>query len=868
MSLAAKLLTGMLIFCFPLRVFAWNWQTKITVVVKDQTLEQVCALIEKEYGIHFLYSPGLVNLSEKVSITAYNQRLKKVLEALLCPAHIRFARAGEQIILLPPKKQSITVNGFVRDAVSNENLIGATIYDPITKQGTITNAYGFFSLTLPVDTVNLFISYIGYQSKQLTVTDNQSGILQIQLPLEGNLQEVVVHPSSSPLQEQTQMSKMSLPNTAVKGMPRLLGEVDIMRTLQSLPGVNGGMNGAGGLYVRGGSPDQNLVLIDGSPVFNSSHFFGVFSLLNANVVKTTDLYKGAFPARFGGRLSSIIDIATKEGDMKSFHGDAAIGLISTKFNLEGPIIKDKTSFMISARRSYPDLLIKPMLVQDDGLGRDGDFQAFFYDFNLKVNHIISPKDRIFFSFYKGDDFLLLEDKEESKNTQGSKFQLGWGNTIAAIRWNRVYSPKLFSNVTANYSQYSFFTQFENKYLKIDSVNLSNISGKYNSTMATAGLRIDFDYRPMPAHTIKYGAVATMHYFKPANSSFEDTESPVKPLDTLNKGMRINGVEMSLYAEDEWRMRPNFFANIGVHGSMFVVEGRYYYSLQPRLGLRYLLPGNWAAKAAYTHMNQYIHLLSGSAISLPTDLWVPSTQRVAPMYSHQVTAGIAKTFEEMYELSLEGYFKSMYNMIENNENTTIFNKDVGRWDEHVTVGKGWSYGAEVMWQKKEGNTTGWIGYTLSWSNRRFPGLNDDKTYPFKYDQRHNIELVLVHQLGKNWEVSASWHYNSGTPYTMPVSSYGGIENPSPWEPSTPTTIDKYSEINNFRGRDSHRLDVGITYSKQKKRWLKSWNFSVYNVYNRRNPYFYVMDVDPVSMKRYLNQITILPILPSITYAVKF
>lgn len=871
MSLAAKLLTGMLIFCFPLKVFAWNWQTKITLAVKDQTLEQVCALIEKEYGIPFSYSAGLVNVSEKVTITVRNERLKTVLEKIFTPFDIRFTRIGDQLVLLPQKKQKITLSGFVRDAVSNENLIGATVFDPLTKQGTTTNAYGFFSITLPADTVSLLFSYIGYTTRLLTVDKKFNDLLQVHLKPAGSLKEVVVS-SESPLQEQTQMSKMTLSNTDLKGMPRLLGEIDVLRTLQSLPGVSSG-SGAGGLYVRGGSPDQNLVLIDGSPVFNSSHFFGVFSLINANVVKTTDLYKGAFPARFGGRLSSIIDIATKEGNMKAFHGDASIGLISTNVNVEGPIIKNKTSFVLSARRSYPDLLIKPALVQEDALGTDGDFQAYFYDFNLKVNHIFSPRDRIFLSIYKGEDYLLIEDRSEKNKVNdsnlGTRFELGWGNTISAVRWNHIYHPGLFSNVTFNYSQYEFFTRYQHNYLLPDSVNTSEINGRYNSQMANAALRIDFDYRPMPSHTIKFGAVGTMHYFKPGNSSYVDKESPVKPLDTLNRGMRITGTEVVLYAEDEWRVRSNFFANIGLHTSLFTVEGRYYWSLQPRLGLRYLLPANWALKAAYTMMNQNIHLLSGTTLSLPTDIWVPSTQRVAPMTSQQITAGIAKSFDELkYEFSLEGYYKSMYNMIESNDNFGIFNKDLGRWDQNVTVGKGWSYGAEVMLQKKKGATTGWIGYTLSWSDRRFEGVNNGRLFPYKYDQRHNIDVVLVHQLSKHWEVSASWHFNSGSPFTLPVSSYEGIDHPSPWDPAQPSTIDRYTERNNFRGIAAHRLDVGITYSKQKKYWLKSWNFSVYNAYNRKNPYIYALGADPGTKERYLGQLSILPILPSITYAIKF
>lgn len=880
MSLAGKLLTGIFILCFPLNVFGWDWQTRVTVVVRDQPIEKVCELLEREYGIHFSYSRELVSLSRKVTLTAHHQRLKKLLDDLFAPDEIRFTRVGDQVVLSPAQGNTRTISGYIKDAVSGETLIGATVYSHALKQGTTTNQYGFFSLTTVRDSNSLVVSYIGYQTYLQRVLFKGDQMLDIRLKPLGNLKEVVISAKEqSKLQEQTQMSKISLSSTELQAMPRLLGEVDVMRTLQSLPGVSGGTDGAGGLYVRGGSPDQNLVLMDGTPVFNFSHFFGVYSLLNANVVKTTDLYKGAFPARFGGRLSSVVDIAMKEGDMNAYHGDVSIGLIAAKFNIEGPIIKDKTSFIVSARRSYPDLLLNAALQSDNTLGSGGEFQAFFYDINVKVNHIFSPKDRIFVSFYKGEDNLLLKqtstdstglDMPSNYDRESTKFQLGWGNTIAAVRWNHIYGPKLFSNITLNYSQYAFFTQYEHKYQLTGSNELYDVYGKYNSRMENSGGRIDFDYRPNPKHSMRFGAITTMHYFKPGNSSFHDNSSAVKPLDTLGSAMRITGAELSMYAEDDWQLRPDLYANIGVHASAFLVEGRFYYSLQPRLGLRYVLPRNWAVKAAYTHMNQYIHLLSSNGTTLPTDIWVPSTQRVAPMFSKQVAAGVAKTSANLkYEFTLEGYFKSMYNMIENKESSGIVSQLPARWDENVTVGKGWSYGAELMLQKKKGTTTGWVGYTLSWSTRRFPGVNNDEIYPYKYDHRHDLEVVLMQRLGKHWDFSASWHYNSGTPMTLPVASYAGVGGASPWEPGGGNTaIDRYENWNNSRTADVHRLDIGITHTKQKKHWSRSWNVSIFNVYNRKNPFFYTIDDDPVTKKRYLSQITILPILPSVTYAVKF
>jgi hypothetical protein len=879
MSLAGKLLTGIFIIFFPLNVFGWDWQTRVTVVVKDQPIEMVCGLLEKEYGIHFSYSRELVNLSRKVTLTAHGQRLKKLLEDLFAPDDIRFARVGEQVVLSPAQRNTRTISGYIKDAVSGESLIGATIYSPALKQGTTTNQYGFFSFTTVKDSNSLFISYVGYTPHLQPVAAKGDQLLNIGLQPLASLKEVVITGrDKNKLQEQTQMSKVKLATADLLAMPRLLGEVDIMRTLQSLPGVSGGMDGAGGLYVRGGSPDQNLILMDGAPLFNFSHFFGVFSLVNANVVKTTDLYKGAFPARFGGRLSSVVDIAMKEGDMKKYHGDVSIGLIAAKFNIEGPIIKDKAAFMFSARRSYPDLILNAALKSDDALGTGGDFRAYFYDINAKVNHIFSPKDRLFLSFYKGEDnFLLSETPKDSSGIdptgyrrESTKFQLGWGNTIAALRWNHIYGPRLFSNITLNYSQYAFFTQYAHKYALPASGEESDVNGRYKSTMENSGGRIDFDYRPDPKHSIRFGAITTMHYFKPGGSSFQDKRSQVKPLDTLESAVRITGAELSMYAEDDWQLRSDLYANIGLHASAFLVEGRFYYSIQPRLGLRYVLPRNWAVKAAYTHMNQYIHLLSGNGTMLPTDIWVPSTQRVAPMFSKQFAVGLAKTsLNGMYECTLEGYYKSMFNMIESKDSRGIVNQSIQRWDENVTVGKGWSYGAELMLQKKKGSTTGWIGYTLSWSTRRFPGVNEDRVYPYKYDHRHDIELVFMQRLSKHWDFSASWHYNSGMPITLPVSSYSGTEGASPWEPGEGnTSIDRYKNWNNYRGADVHRLDIGFTHTKQKKNWSRSWNVSVFNVYNRKNPFLYLLTNDVDEKKRYLTQVTVLSILPSITYSVKF
>ncbi|MBC9930959.1 carboxypeptidase-like regulatory domain-containing protein [Chitinophaga qingshengii] len=849
------------------------------MVVKDQPLKAVCEILEKEYGIHFSYSRELVDLSRKVTVTAYQQRLRSLLEQLFAPEDIRFTRVGDQLVLQQIKRSTHTISGYVQDAVSGEKLPGATIYAPTLKQGTTTNQYGFFSLTTVKDSNSLIISYVGYEPALLPLDGQTNRILLVPLRPLASLQEVVVSGTDKTrLQDQTQMSKVHLPLAAVKSMPRLLGEADVMRTLQSMPGVGGGMDGVGGLHVRGGSPDQNLILMDGTPVFNFSHFFGVYSLLNAEMVKSADLYKGAFPARFGGRLSSVVDISLKDGDMRNYHGDVAVGMISAKINVEGPIVKDKTSFIVSARRSYPDLLYNAAANMEDDAGNKGTVYAYFYDVNVKVNHIFSPKDRIFLSLYKGEDNLSIKGMVDStadqagRITENSRFQLGWGNTIGAIRWNHIYNTRLFSNVSANYSQYAFKTEYGFQYNMPSTGQASDLYGKYFSRMKNVGVKIDFDYRPTPNHAIRFGAAGIAHYFKPGLMDLADKgPNPVIPLDTMKKGLDIRGTEMLLYGEDDWRLTENLYANIGVHLSGFLVEGRFYHSLQPRLGLRYMLPHNWAVKASYTHMNQYIHLLSNNGTSLPTDIWVPSTQRVAPMLSRQVAAGIAKTSTNgVFEFSLEGYYKAMYNMIEYVNNNSILTSNLERWDENVALGKGWSYGGEAMIRKQKGSTTGWIGYTLAWSTRQFPDINQGRIFPYKYDHRHDVEIVLTQQIGKHWEASASWHFTTGSPLTLPVSSYHGAGTASPWDPGSgvDVSVDRYGGRYNYRAENVHRLDVGISHTKQKKHWSRTWNLSVFNVYNQKNPFIYYMKRDEEEKQRYLSKVTVMPILPSITYSIKF
>lgn len=877
MSLIGKILSGVLLICIPLQVFGWDWHTKVTVVLRDQPLLAVCELLEQQYDIHFSYSRDIVNLSRKVTLNVHDKPLKELLDELFSPYDIHFARIGEQIVLTVINDPQHTISGYVQDQVTGERLIGATIYSPVRKVGTITNQFGFFSLTLPKDTCSLQVTYIGYTASRLPVT----GIYkkQVIVPLEPltSLHEVVITETAEDRQSgRIQMSKLNVSPSDMKSMPRLLGEADVMRTIAALPGVSGGVDGSGSLNVRGGSPDQNLILLDGTPVFNSSHLLGIFSVFNPDIVKNADFYKGAFPARYGGRVSSIIDISTKDGDMQSYHGEAAVGLIAAKFMAEGPIVKNKTSFLASARRSYVDVLINKADFNDDNQ-RLTNVSLYFYDANVKLNHIFSPRNRIYFSAYTGEDHFSItrtlnftEGSADSNSKEKTTTGFEWGNVMSTLRWNHVFNPKLFANATLNYSRYSFSTNYNYDYIADSTVNSVQLYGEYYSKIRNAVLKADFEYRPNPRHTIKFGAGFITHVFNPGVSIVENDYAGQKPLDTSFSQSASEGQEVFLYAEDEWDISPLLHVNAGIYASGFIIEKNVYNSIQPRLGVRYQLPHHWTLKMSYTHMNQYLHLLTNSGTSLPTDIWVPSTSKVRPMFSKQASLGISKTStNNMFVASAEVYYKTMDNVTEYKEEALLFTTSSKKWDEEVVTGIGNSYGGEIFLEKKKGKTRGWIGYTLAWSNRQFSSVNNGKTFPYSYDRRHDVEIMCTHQLGKRWVISASWEYTSGLPLTLPVASYEGIGDTSPWDapPNTPI-LDRISNRGEFRGRSQHRLDLSATHTKKKKHFERSWTISLFNAYNQRNPFYYSVITDREKQERYLTEVSILPLLPSITYAIKF
>lgn len=779
--------------------------------------------------------------------------------------------------------QQVQISGYIVDANSKEALIGATLYHAETGSGAATNEYGFYSFSIPKqDSVLLRVSYVGYTTMYLRLPAKANIRQDISLSEEGLLEEVVVTAQEESTVEEVQMSKISVPVSTIKAMPALLGEVDILKTLQLLPGIQSGAEGTSGIYVRGGGPDQNLILLDGVPVYNASHLFGFFSVFNSDAVKHVDVYKGGFPARYGGRLSSVLDIRMKEGNMREWHGEGGIGIISSRFTLEGPLKKDVASMMISGRRTYIDILARPIIKSQTDDGETAGY--YFYDLNTKFNIKLNDKNRLYASAYLGDDkfYSLFEDDysyDDFRNKSKDEAGIRWGNVTSSLRWNHIFSEKMFANSTLTYSKYQFklFTYSEDETWNSEGYESQDIKAEYISNIRDFAYRFDLDYAANNQHQLRTGALIMHHRFRPGVFQFvnnEYEENPDNPGTEDNPSFTFgqppfNSIETQLYLEDDYLVNNKIKLNLGLHASSFHTEGKSYYSLQPRFNSRLLLNKGLSLKASFVTMRQYIHLLTNSGIGLPTDLWVPSTDKVAPQRAWQAAAGAVKDLGKGYQLSLEAYYKKMSQLIEYKEAASYFNLEED-WQSQVTSGQGEGYGTELFLEKKTGEVTGWLGYTLSWSNRQFDDLNLGQPYSYKYDRRHDISVVLNYQPSERSILSTTWVYGTGNAITLPLATYqyqDDIENSNSGV-SYGDDLKYYSSRNDYRMRAYHRMD--LSYSRIKKvRWgERRWVFSVYNLYNRKNPFYIDVGYDDETNSRSFIQYSLFTIIPSVAYNFKF
>lgn len=769
------------------------------------------------------------------------------------------------LVCILAQGQTVTISGYIQDHDTGENLIGATVYSLNDQLGTTTNYYGYFSLTLPAGTKEIIVSYVGYEEYRFTEELKSNVTKTIKLKTDLVLEEVVVT-GEPEMAERTQMSTINLSTRDIKALPALLGEVDVLKTVQLMPGVQSGNEGSSGIYVRGGGPDQNLILLDGVPVYNASHLFGFFSVFNADAINNVNVIKGGFPARYGGRLSSVIDISMKEGNNQSFHGEGSIGLVSSKLTLEGPVFSDKTSFIVSGRRTYIDALASPIIkAASQGTTRAG---YYFYDLNAKVNHRFSDNDRVYVSAYTGLDkgFSRFSESYFSDN-QEYEFEeyagLDWGNLTTAVRWNHVFGPKLFGNLSATYSKYEFDvrSEYSEDVDENGSVVREDEKIRYFSGIRDYAFRMDFDYDPTPNHAIKAGISTTHHRFNPGVLALNSTIQS----DTTLGATRRDALEYFAYVEDDYKVNEKLKVNMGLHYSGFNVDRTSYHSLQPRLSGRYLLSSGFSAKASYVRMAQFIHLLTNSGVGLPTDLWVPSTGQIKPQTAEQVAIGLARNYDNGIEISLEVYDKKMDNLIAYKEGASYLSLD-NSWEDRITIGQGRSRGIELFVGKKKGKLTGWVGYTLSKTTRQFDELNEGKEFPYRYDRRHDVSIASVYQIKKGVEISGAWVYGTGNAITLPIGRYLGTSPNAGGFSGSEVQI--YDGRNGFRTRAYHRLDLSISWTKDKgKKGTRTWSLGAYNTYSRANPFFVNVSYDRRGNKKFI-QYSLFPFIPSVRYSFKF
>jgi hypothetical protein len=748
-----------------------------------------------------------------------------------------------------------TLSGKIKDAQSGESLIGASIRPiGISGNGTSTNSYGFYSISAPSGKLKMLISYIGYQTYAYDLVLKGDTTINIALTLDNLLQEVVVTDKVKNQQvTKAQMGIEKVNMAAIKDVPVLFGEKDVLKTLQLLPGIKSAGEGNSGFYVRGGSSDQNLILLDEANVYNASHLLGFFSTFNSDAIKDVSVYKGGMPAQYGGRLASVVDIKMNDGNQKRYTAEGGIGLISSRLKIEGPVFKDRGSFMISGRRTYADLFLA--FSGDSSLKGS---QLFFYDLNAKANYRINEKNTIYLSGYLGRDVLGLK----------KTFNLNWGNKTATFRWNHLFNNKLFSNTSLIYSDYNYEIQFQNTQNDLSVI----------SAIQDINFKQDYQYFASNGHSLHFGFNANHHTIEPGKITASQT-SAVNPKSIENR----NGLEADLYISDDWQVNSRLSMIYGLRLSSFSLFGpgnfntydnngsvtsekvysggqlvKFYLNYEPRFSASYLVGESSSVKASFNRNSQNLHLLSNSTASLPTDLWVMSSNNIKPEIANQVALGYYQNFKnDLYEFSSEVYYKSMEKQIDyKNAAELRANENV---ESELLFGKGRAYGIEFFIKKRTGKLNGWLGYTLSKTERQFDGISPDY-FPAKQDRTHDLSLVTIYKLSKRWTFSGTFVYSTGNAVTFPSGKYN-LEGQTNYY---------YTERNGYRMPDYHRFDFAATLDgKANKKFKSSWTFGLYNSYNRHNAYVIEFQNNPDDKSRtQIVQTALFGIIPSITWNFKF
>jgi hypothetical protein len=844
----------------------------VSVEMLNATPAQVLDSISAQTGLKFSYRISVWEGIKKISVQEKEVPLKSVLHKVLTNNRINWTFISPDIIVLRKSNlissNNYHYNGFIVDSLTGEKLAGAHVYYHTEQKSFHTNHEGFYALQSIYDTVVLRVSYIGYETKYIKIGWKKGLQAHITLnPLVFLTPATVTYSSTSQSMSGETGREIRLKSWQITELSPLFGESDVFRTLQLLPGIQSVGEGTPGLYVRGGSPDQNLVLLDGTPLYNPVHIFGFYSVFNPGIVKNVNMRKGPFPAQYGGRLSSVIDVLTKDGNKNKFGGDVGVGLIGSRISLEGPVNKSsKTTFLVSGRRSQIDLLLSPFFDANLSTQNAGFLSAYYYyDLNAKIVHRPNAQNKFTLSAYLGQDKVALNNSFKLDNTQRSvtetdRQEFGWGNSMIAAKWDRVIKDKAMLKTSVWFTSYNFGNRsrytFSNKAAQDTSELFYDYS--YNSRIYDLGLRSEINYYPSNKWNIIAGFQSINHNFQPGVSSVSGNLPNLESVKTISK---INtGIENAVFLENEWNINKKTELYAGVHLAHFNVQNTNYITPQPRISITHNFMRKWNLTAGYAHMQQFMHLLTNSSIGIPNDLWILSSQNLAPQLNKQSNINL-KFNEKKWAAGVDFFHKNMENVIEYKDGAN-FLRVTDDWENRITTGIGTAIGMEFFAEKKVGNFIGWLGYCLSRNTRQFDDINEGRPFLFRYNRTHDLSGSLSYQLKQSHLLSVNFVYASGTPITLPEQIYSGVQIDGPF-----VDIFVQGNRNNYILPDYHRVDLNYSNFKTNKFGMRIWSFGLYNAYNRQNPFFITPAYNDLG-ERILRQVSLFPIIPSVTYRQQF
>ncbi len=874
-------------------LFVWILWCSTAAVAQDalrrQLLDFNCvacppadALVQlsRQSGINIAFNTAFFSNCPPVTVTARQEPFETLLGKITACAGLEY-RWGTNQVVLYRKTRYFTLSGYVQDAETGERLIGASIR--ARNSGTISNEFGFFSLTLESGEYRVAVSAIGYRSETQVLPLESDRLMTFRLAPNSALPEVVV--TAQPANETSGSqdgSRHNLPFSATHGMPMPGGEADLLRLAAFQPGVQTGVDGLGGLHVRGGNADQNLFLLDDVPVYNPSHALGLFSVFNPSVVNSARLWKGDFPARYSGRVSSVLDVRTRDGHLRDHKGEVSVGLFAASATLEGPLKRDTSSFLLSGRTTYFGPWINYFSQRDNLLTFSGDNIAYrFYDANLKLNHIFSEKNRLYLSIYQGGDVFRNQFAQRFDNLEGTatdQYILGseWGNSIASVRWNYLISNNLFSNTTVRFSRFYYQSRLTLRSTFLSASGretlLANYGQLYQTLIEDWSGKTDFSYYPVNNLTIRWGVSYTLHAFQPGALSVNFLVPGQSPLaiDSLSQSLRNNerlgADEGEAYAEADWRFGKLWSLEAGFNFSTFQVRNNVFWAPQPRIRLQFGRNTGWRMWAGYHRTAQFLHQIGSFNISLPFELWVPTTARVQPEHAWQASTGIGLR-RLGWDIQVEGYYKQLERVLtfvpSNTALLTGGAEDASGWEDRIAAGQGLTFGAELVVEKRFPGTLVSLVYAWSKSERQFPDLNSGRVFPFRFDRRHDLKIILEQRLAPWLDVTLAWVYATGNPITLAGLKYqhhtpnGDIER----------NVFVYTDVNGYRLPPYHRLDVALNAHFGKRALKHDLQLGVYNAYNRFNPFFLYVDAGSGTNAKAV-QYTLLPLVPSFRYTLNF